>query len=175
MKALITTFCISIAAGLTGGFICSLKIWKPVNALFRDDDHFHDVSLPKDYVAASDEAIEYARQAMRDVKGLLLAGMPRDCVTKEARMKWMGENVYDQIAKHDKELNKQEVLAFLNDYLDTGKEKFEDDDYSEEKLASGEVFNKIFQMLDSNANGKVDREEMLDYFYKLVENQASGI
>jgi len=99
-----------------------------------------------------------------------LAEIPRDCVTKEARMQWMGENVYDKIAKHDQELNKQEVLTFLNDYLDTGKESFEDDDYHAEKLVPGAVFNKIFQMLDSSSNGKVDRYEMLDYFYKLVGN-----
>ena len=85
----------------------------------------------------------------------------------------MGENVYDKIAKHDQELNKQEVLTFLNDYLATGKESFQDDDYHAEKLVSGAVFNRIFQLLDESANGRVHREEMLGYFYRLVENQAS--
>jgi hypothetical protein len=33
----------------------------------------------------------------------------------------------------------------------------------------GTVFNKIFQMLDATSNGKVSREEIVGYFYRLVE------
>ena len=99
--------------------------------------------------------------------------MPSDCVTEEARKQWMGDNVYDKIAKHDQELNKQEVQTFLNDYLDTG-ENDEGDHYYVEKLVPGTVFNKLFQMLDASSNGRVDRKAMLEFFYKLVENEASG-
>jgi hypothetical protein len=49
--------------------MCSLDIWKPVHALFRDDDHFHHVlsKYPKHYLEVSDEAVEYAKEAMYEI------------------------------------------------------------------------------------------------------------
>ena len=53
--------------------MCSLDIWKPVHALFRDDDHFHHVlsKYPKHYLEVSDEAVEYAKDAMYNIQDIL--------------------------------------------------------------------------------------------------------
>ena len=52
----------------------------------------------------------------------------------------------------------------------------EDHDYHAEKLLPGKVFDRVFQYLDGdtnegNANGKVDKGAILNYFYKLVEDK----
>lgn len=66
LKSLLVTLAFAIVSGLAGGFMCSLEIWHPPHALFRDDDHFHHVltKYPKHYLESSDEAIEYAKEAM---------------------------------------------------------------------------------------------------------------
>ena len=63
LKALMVTFCIAIASGLTGGFICSMTVWKPVHALFRDDEHFTHVlqQYPRHFLEGCDETSEYAK------------------------------------------------------------------------------------------------------------------
>lgn len=43
LKSLLVTLAIAILSGLAGGFLCSMDIFNPVHALFRDDDHFHHV------------------------------------------------------------------------------------------------------------------------------------
>jgi len=119
LKSLLVTLAIAILSGLAGGFLCSMDCWKPVHALFRDDDHFHHVlqKYPKHYLEVSDEAVEYAKQAIYEIQAALITTIPSDCSTEEQRKEWIGKNVFDKVAKNDKEMNKGEVLEFINEYL----------------------------------------------------------
>lgn len=51
------TLTIAIMSGLIGGYICSLNIFSPVHALFRDDDNVFDAVLcyPKSFLVDGDE------------------------------------------------------------------------------------------------------------------------
>lgn len=71
---LITTLTIAIFAGLTGGWMCSLSIWQPPHALFRDDDHFHEMAhkYPKSYLVGGDETYEAAKATFDQIRGLLI-------------------------------------------------------------------------------------------------------
>lgn len=74
MLCLITTLAISILAGLTGGWMCSLSIWQPPHALFRDDDHFHDMAhkYPPSYLIGGDETYEAAKATFGQIKDVLI-------------------------------------------------------------------------------------------------------
>jgi ammonium transporter Rh len=69
LKSLLVTLAISIVSGLSGGFLCSLDFWKPVHALFRDDDHFTHVleKYPKHYLENVDESIQYGKVAISNI------------------------------------------------------------------------------------------------------------
>jgi len=61
LLCLITTLVIALLAGVTGGWMCSLSIWQPPHALFKDDDHFYHVvqHYPAEWLAEEgDETYE---------------------------------------------------------------------------------------------------------------------
>ena len=177
LKSLLVTLAISITSGLAGGFLCSMDCFHPLHALFRDDDHFVHVlqKYPKHYLEISDESVEYAKQALGEIRNALLTSIPANLETKQQKAKWMGENVFAKHARTDQELNKQEVLTFFNEYIEAQKDNFEADDYNLDGLLPGMVFNKIFQSLDTSENGRVSKDEILDYFFKLIgENKTEG-
>lgn len=80
LKSLLVTLAISIFSGLSGGFLCSLKFWNPVHALFREDDHFAEVleKYPKHYLENVDEAIEYGQDTLRAIQKLLIKFVPKN-------------------------------------------------------------------------------------------------
>ena len=69
------TLGISITAGITGGFICSLSFFQPVHSLFRDDEHFyHSVSkMPKEWLVGGDEDYDLAKATLDEIKTALIA------------------------------------------------------------------------------------------------------
>lgn len=88
---MITTLAISITAGLTGGWICSLSIWQPPHALFRDDDHFHEMAdkYPKSYLVGGDETYEAAKATFDQIRGVL--------VQKRAEMAGDADRAIDEL------------------------------------------------------------------------------
>ena len=154
--------------------MCSLDIWKPVHALFRDDDHFHHVlsKYPKHYLEVSDEAVEYAKDAMYNIQDILSKIMPADKNTNDLKMEWMTENIWNKFINHDKELNKSETLNFINDFLAENQDEDAATDFTMEGLMPGKVFDSIFALLDDSRNGRVDRGEILGYFIKLSSSDS---
>ena len=71
--SLLVTLGIALLAGISGGFVCSLSIWQPVHALYRDDDHFFDVVLkyPAEYLVGGDEVYDEARASLKDIQDAL--------------------------------------------------------------------------------------------------------
>lgn len=110
---------ISIISGLTGGLMASLDCWKPVHALFRDDDHFHDClqMYPQDYLELSDEAVEYAKEALYEIQDILAAIIPEKCISHDDKLDWMTTYIYEVHVSHDKELHKSDLLNFFNDFM----------------------------------------------------------
>jgi hypothetical protein len=87
-------------------------------------------------------------------------------------MDWMVENIYKKHISHEKELNKAETLNFFNDFL---LENFDGDnagDFTLDGLMPGKVFDSIFALLDESKNGRLDKEEIVGYFIKLIESDA---
>lgn len=78
LKSLLVTLVIAILSGFAGGKLCSFDFWKPMHALFRDDDHFHHVlqKYPRSYLEVSDESIEYAKEAILDIQTILTKIIP---------------------------------------------------------------------------------------------------
>ena len=52
--------------------------------------------------------------------------------------------------------------------LESEAEAFEDEDYNVHGLQPGQLFNKIFQLLDADKSGRVSKEEICAYFAKMV-------
>ena len=71
--ALVVTLAISMSSGAIGGFICSLAIFQPPHALFRDDDHFFEMKdkYPKSYLKGCDENYDEARAGFEKIKSML--------------------------------------------------------------------------------------------------------
>jgi len=88
LKALVLTLAIAIGSGYTGGKLCSLELWNPVHALFRDDDHFHHVlqKYPKEYLEVSDESVAYARESILDIRKILFKIIPGNIMSTEGRV-----------------------------------------------------------------------------------------
>jgi len=119
----LVTLAIAIVAGLSGGFLCSLDFWNPVHALFRDDDHFHHIlqKYPAHYLENVDEAISYGKGAIMNIKDILMWSIPSNLTSVDQRKAWIGRNVYDKHVSHSGELNKNQLVEFLNDFLDSEK------------------------------------------------------
>ena len=62
-------------------------------------------------------------------------------------------------------------MNFFNKIIISGKDLFENDDDYTDSLTPGPIFNRIFQVLDTSNNGKVSRDEILDYFFLLTASQ----
>jgi len=88
LKALVLTLAIAIGSGYAGGKLCSLELWNPVHALFRDDDHFHHVlqKYPKEYLEVSDESVAYARESILDIRKILFKIIPGNIMSTEGRV-----------------------------------------------------------------------------------------
>ena len=71
--SLLTTLCISIIAGVSGGFFASMSMFKPSAALFKDDDHIEDVlaKYPKEYMVGGDEVYDETKATLEEVKAAL--------------------------------------------------------------------------------------------------------
>lgn len=140
------TLAISLVSGLSGGFLCSLDFWKPVHALFRDDDHFVHVleKYPRDYLENVDESVHYGKVAIGNIQAILIDKIPSNLRSPAQRQGWVGEYVYDKFVGHGGELNKSQLLEFLNDFLDAGSEGVGHEDGSVDAFLPGALFNKIF-------------------------------
>lgn len=49
----------------------------------------------------SDEAVEYAKEAMYEIQDILYKIVPKKCKTKELKEKWISAHVFDKHARHD--------------------------------------------------------------------------
>ena len=65
------------------------------------------------------------------------------------------------------------MLEFLNDLLDSEADKFEEEDYNVRGFSHGQLFNKIFQLLDYDNSGRISKTEVVDYFVKIVGDQKT--
>lgn len=100
-KALLCTLCLSILSGVVGGTVCGFDMWCPVHALFREDDHFTQAlqKYPKEYLENTDEAIEYGKQALYDIRDILKRIIPADSTSEGEKMAWMEGNVWEVHAR----------------------------------------------------------------------------
>ena len=164
-----------MVSGLSGGFLCSLDFWKPVHALFRDDDHFAHVleKYPQHYLENVDESVHYGKVAIGNIQTVLIEKMPSNFKSQEQRKAWVGKNVFDKFVLHDGQLNKNQLLEFLNDFLESESETIGHEDGNVDAFLHGNLFNKIFQLLDDDRSGKVSREEVCVYFTKILGDERT--
>ena len=47
------------------------------------------------------------------------------------------------------------MLTFLNDFIDSIREDFDENDYEVERLSPGKVFNSIYAAIDDDGSGRV--------------------
>lgn len=85
---MLVTLLISIGSGYIGGLLCSVDLWNPVHALFRDDDNFHHVlqKYPSHYLEVSDEAVSYAKGCMMDIRKIMMRVIPCNLSDDESRV-----------------------------------------------------------------------------------------
>ena len=142
--ALIITLAISICAGLSGGWLCSLSTMQPPHALFRDDDHFHEMvhKYPKSYLLGGDETYEAAKATFDQISKVLkqkraeLGGDADSAIDQLVNEIWNDRHINKDMA-----MNREETQAFMEVYikqLDTTIE------------VSDEDFDQIFKLLDEN-------------------------
>lgn len=170
------TLAIALVSGLSGGFLCSLDFWKPVHALFRDDDNFvHMIEkYPTNYLENCDESVDYGKTALFNIKAILVANIPSNLTSDNQRKEWIITNIYKKFVHQDTELNKNQTLEFLNEFLEA--EKLEDlahEDGNVDYFTQGQLFNSMFKMLDVDKSGRVSSDEICGYFTKILGNEPT--
>ena len=61
----------------------------------------------------------------------------------------------------------------MNDFLAENHDADEAGDFTMDGLMPGKVFDSIFVMLDESKNGRLDKEEIIGYFVKLIESDSA--
>ena len=72
LLCVLTTLIVAILAGATGGWMCSLSIWQPPHALFKDDDHFVHATHHYDADWLAEEGDETYEASFDSIKGFLV-------------------------------------------------------------------------------------------------------
>ena len=155
------TLALSIVGGLSGGFLVKYGCAQKVSALFRDDDHFHEVlhDYPASFLQGCDETIRYGKEALYRLQDGIVNILPEN-EAKSPHIRWLVDNVWFKYAPvNQNKLSKTEVLKFINTFLDDNGDNIEDDPYlpSANNLLEGAVFDALFRRLDKEEKGKVDR------------------
>lgn len=153
-----------MTSGATGGWICSLSIFQPPHALFRDDDHFFEMKdkYPKSYLKGCDENYEDAREGFNKIKEIL--------TQKRSEMKGNQEQAIEELVTEiwksrgvriDDSMNERQVQGFFMDYIKQFDGSIELND---------QAFDQIFKILDTDMDGNISRTEMIGFITNFTKS-----
>jgi hypothetical protein len=165
LLCLITTLAIAILSGLTGGWMCSLSIWQPPHALFRDDDHFHDMAhkYPASYLVGGDETYEAAKATFDQIKGVLIQKRKEISGDADKAVEELVNEIWeDRGIDPDAALDKKQTQDFLTEYIQQ---------LDKSVTISQDAFEQIFKLLDENGNEHVSKNEMSNFIKTFTEAQ----
>ena len=158
------TLALSIASGISGGFIAGLSIWQPVHSLYRDDDHFWEVvpKYPNEYLVGGDEVYDEAKGTFQDIQAALTARRQTIDGDAKKQIDEMVDTIWEESAGGKNEMTRAETKDFITKFVKSTDHRLE---------VSNAAFEQIFNILDMDKNGCVDQRELKAFITKFTTGQ----